>query len=127
MTDTAARELVGDIQVDKNNLYREEAITDLNAATIRRLMPIKVDGSDDPGRKPIYVGHTQLMTQRGPLPVQGEIEADTLEEALDKFPTAIHDAVERMMEEVREMQRQAATRIVTPGESMGGGSNLILK
>ena len=35
------------IQVDQQNLYREESITDLRVATIRRLIPITADGTDD--------------------------------------------------------------------------------
>ena len=43
-------------------------------------------------------------------------------EAFEKFPEAINVAVERMIEEAKEMQRQEASRIVVPGQgSMGPG------
>lgn len=113
---------LGEISVDKNNLYREETFTDLKVASIRRLTPILVDGSDDSSRPLIFVGETTLMSARGPLPINCPIEATSLAEALDAFPQAIQDAVERLMEEAREMQRQEASRIVVPGQGgMPGG------
>ena len=33
------------IEVDRDNLYREEVVTDLKVATIRKLVPIRPDGS----------------------------------------------------------------------------------
>jgi hypothetical protein len=109
-----------EITVDPENLYIEEVITDLKVATIRRLSPVKVDGSPDTARTTIFQGQTQLMSQMGALPVSCVIEATTLEEALEKFPEAIAQAVERLLEEAREYQRQEASRIIVPG--VGGGA-----
>ena len=103
-----------EIAVDTQNLYREEAFTDLKAAAIRRLIPIRPDGSPDPQRSAMYVGQTQLMTPHGPLPVQAPIAAATLEEALARFPEAMQAAVAQMIAEVRRMQREEASRIVVP-------------
>ena len=111
---------IDDIKVDETSLYREESITDLKMASIRRLIPIKPDGSTDESRDVIYVGQTQLMTQAGLLPVQSRIEALTLQEAIQKFPEAIKQGIETMMEEAKEMQRQEASRIVVPGQMPGG-------
>jgi len=116
--------IVGDLSVDKTNLYREESITDLKVASLRRLTPIQVDGSDDPSRPALYIGETQLMSQRGPLPIQAPIEATSLEDAIDKFPAAMNEAVQRMVEEVREMQRQEANRIIVPGQPPPGKISL---
>ena len=44
------------------------------------------------------------------------IEAANLAEAIAKFPAAVNEAVERLMEEAREMQRREASRIVVPGD-----------
>jgi hypothetical protein len=52
------------------------------------------------------------MSAAGPLPVQCPIEATTLEEAARMFPDAIRQAVERLVEEAREIQRREASRIV---------------
>ena len=74
------------LNVDRNNLYREDSVTDIKVAAIRRLTPIKADGSDDDSRDPIFMGQTQLMSPSGPLLLQSLLEARTLEEAMDKFP-----------------------------------------
>ncbi|MGA1199218.1 MAG: hypothetical protein ACO36I_22215, partial [Candidatus Latescibacterota bacterium] len=39
-----------------------------------------------------------------------------LQEALNQFPQAIKDAVDRMIEEAKEHRRQEASRIVVPGQ-----------
>ncbi len=107
---------ITDVKVNKDNLYKEETFTDLTFATIRCLTPVKIDGSVDEGRERIFTGMTQLMSPKGPIPVQCVIEdAKTLEEALDKLPAAIDKAVKAMIEEAREMQRQEVSRIIVPG------------
>jgi DNA polymerase III alpha subunit (gram-positive type) len=107
--------LTDQLSVDRKNLYREETFSDLEMATIKRLIPVTSDGSTDQTRPIMFIGHTQLMTQAGVLPVQCPIEAGTLEEAMDNFPQAINKAVEKMIEEAKELQRQQASRIVVPG------------
>jgi len=126
------------ITVDTDNLYREESFTDLKVASIRRMVPIKVDGSDDDSRPAIYTGSAHIMSQMGPVPVSTQIEAASLEEALQKFPDAIKEAIDRMIEEAKEMQRQESSRIVVPktappgiggpgpGGAAPGGGNIIL-
>ena len=112
---------VTEIAVDTSNLYREEIFTDLKVASIRRLIPILPDGSPDASRPAIFTGQTTLMSGAGPLPVQTQIDAASIEEAAAKFPEAIREAVERLMEEAREIQRREASRIVVPGEVPGLG------
>jgi hypothetical protein len=118
---SAGNNPLGDIAVDQDNLYREETFTDLKVASIRRLTPIKPDGSDDFTRPAIFVGETTLMSSRGPLPINCPIDATTLQDAFAAFPQAVQQAVERLMEEAREIQRQEASRIVVPGQMPGGG------
>ena len=106
-----------DIQIDAANLYREETYTDLKAGSIRKMVPIKVDGSDDPDREPMFTAMTQVMTPGGILPLNGEVkDAKTLEEALKGFPETIHAAVERLRAEMEAMQRERASQIVVPGK-----------
>ena len=112
---------LGEIAVDQNNLYREETFTDLKVASIRRLTPVTAEGLDDPSRPAMFIGETTLMSARGPLPINCPIEAASLDEAIAAFPKAVQDAVERLMEEAREMQRQEANRIVVPGQGPAGG------
>lgn len=111
---------LSDIQVDKTNLYREEVFTDLKIASIRVLLPITVDGQADTSRPVLYTGETQLMSQMGPVPVHAPIDAANLAEAIEKFPEAVNKAVERLMEEARELQRREASRIVVPGQAAPG-------
>jgi len=108
---------VTDIKIDPNNLYKEEAFTDLTFATIRRLTPVKLDGSPDESREPIFTGMTQLMSPNGPIPVQCLIEgAKTLSEAADKLSEAIEKTVQAMIAEAEDMRRQEASKIVIPGQ-----------
>jgi hypothetical protein len=119
---------LNEVKVDTNHLYREEVFTDLRIATIRRLSPVRVDGTPDPSRPALYSAQTTLMSQAGPLPVESPIEAGSLEEAAAKFPAAIQEAVDRLLEEAREIRRREASRIVVPssmppppGGARGGG------
>ena len=111
---------LSEIQVDRNDLYREEVYTDLKIASIRVLTPVKVDGQIDTSRPVLYTGETQLMSQMGPVPVHAPIEAASLDEAIQRFPEAVNQAVERLMEEAREIQRREASRIVVPGQPPPG-------
>ena len=117
---------VTEIEVDTANLYREEIFTDLRVASIRKLIPIKPDGSPDESREAIFTGQTTLMSAAGPVPVQCQIEASNLEEATAGFPEAIKQAVERLVEEAREIQRRESSRIVVPGDVpiLGGAKGL---
>ncbi len=119
---------IKEIQVDASNLYREETYTDLKIATLRLLIPVKPDGSADPGREPVFTGETQLMTQAGPVPVHTQIDARTLEEAMEKFPGAVNAAIERLMEEARRIQQREASRIIVPnpGAAPGRGGKITL-
>jgi len=113
--------LVAEMQTDTENLYREESFTDMKIAQIRRLTPVKPDGSDDTSRKVMFIGETSIMSSRGPLPIHTPIEAENLEDAFNQFPEAVNAAVERMIEEAKEIQRQEASRIVVPGQGGPGG------
>jgi len=118
------RTRVGDMKVDTTNLYREETFSDLRVASIRRLSPVKADGSPDETRTPIFVGETTVMTNAGPVPIEAPIDANTLEEAMEKFPAVIQQAIERMISEVRRLQRQQASRIIVPETGPGGKIHL---
>ncbi|MCC7299656.1 MAG: cytoplasmic protein [Verrucomicrobia bacterium] len=118
-------EKLSDVKMDMANLYREEAYTDLKTGGIRKLVPVKLDGSEDASREPIFSGHTQLMGPHGPLPLQGGIDAKTLEEAVLKFPQAMEDAMTRMIEEAQQYQREQANKIITPADLKKEGGLII--
>lgn len=108
-----------EIKFDPASLYREEVFTDRMAGTIRRLVPVTVDGSPDPSRPVLYSGQTQLLTPGGVLPLGFEMEVGSLQEAIERFPHAVREALEQAIEEAREMRREASSRIVVP--EAGGG------
>src|SRR5580693_5146515 len=99
-----------EVELDAKNLYREDVFTDRRAGSIRRLTPVTSDGSDDGTRAVLFSGQTQLLTPAGVLPLGFEIEAGTLEEALQKFPDGVKLALEQAIDEAREMRREAASR-----------------
>lgn len=105
-----------DFTVDTRNLYREEGVTDLKVASIRKLVPIHLDGSEDPSRSPVFVGHTELMSPEGPIPLQARLEAESFQEAVKVFPVAMNQALSDMVERLKEMQREEEdNRIIVPG------------
>ena len=110
----------GDPTMDPKSLYREEIVTDRKVGTIRMLTPLKSDGSTDASRAMIYIGEAQLMTSVGTLPINFELEAQSLDEAVSKFAGAAKEAVDRTMKDLQEMRRQAASSIVVPQGGMGG-------
>ena len=81
MSEDAPVQEIQEVRVDVANLYREEVYTDLRVATIRVLVPVKQDGTQDPSRETLFSGQTTLLSQAGPLPVECPIEAKNLQEA----------------------------------------------
>jgi len=104
-----------DLSVKQNNLYLEESFTDLDMGSIRRLTPVKPNGLKDKTRKQIFVGHLNLMTPEGPIPIQAHLEARNLKEATEVYPEAIKSALKKMQKEVEKLQREQESRIIVPG------------
>jgi hypothetical protein len=109
-----------DARMDPASLYHEDVFSDRKVGTIRRLTPVKADGSADPARQVLYVGQTQILTAMGALPLTFEIDARSLEEAVSKFAAGAKDAFERTVHELEEYRRQAASSIVIPERGAGG-------
>ena len=104
-----------DFSVDRSNLYQEETYTDLKACSIRRLTPVKPDGSLDKTRKTVFVGQTTLVTPDGAVPLQNLIQAKELQQAVKRFPEAMDAAMERLIEEAQKMKKENDSRIIVPG------------
>ena len=120
-------------KMDADNLYREEIITDRKVGTLRMMTPVTGDGTHDAARATLFIGEAQIMTQAGPLPINFEIEANNLGEAVAKFGEAAKEGVERTVRELQELRRQQSSSIVVPGAGgmggmggMGGGGKLQL-
>lgn len=115
--------------MDAASLYREEIVTDRKIGTIRMLVPITADGAADGSRKTIYSGEAQIMTNMGALPVNFDIDADNLTDAVANYGDAARAGIERTMKELQEMRRQASSGLIVPpagaasaltGGGMGG-------
>ncbi len=117
-------EQLPEIKLDRENLYHEETFSDRRAGSVVRLAPVKPDGTPDRGREVLYLGQTQIMTPVGTLPLSFQLDATTLDEAIAQFPQAAKAAMERTVEELKELRREAASGIVIPQGGAGGAAGL---
>ncbi len=104
-----------DIQLNANELYREESYTDRRVGSIRCLIPVTREGLDDSQRKRLFIGQTQLWSQMGPIPINFEIPAENLDQAVDAFTAAAKEGIQQTLREAEEMRRQQESQIVVPG------------
>ena len=104
-----------EFSVDRQNMYQETVFTDLKIATIRQLEPVKPDGTKDKTRRVMYVGQTNLLTPEGPIPIQGVITAKDLQQAIKRFPDAMNEAMDRLMEQAQKVKQEKDSRIIVPG------------
>ncbi len=117
-------------QMSADSLFREDIFTDQRVGTIRRMTPVKSDGSDDPSRPLVFVGQATVMTPMGSLPLSFELPANTLAEAVTQFGPAAQHAIEDAARELQELRRQASSSIVIPEagaaslKGMGGKGGL---
>ena len=102
------------MKMDASNLYREETYTDRQLGTLHVLTPVDNKGETDADRDVVYMGNTQLMTPYGAMPLSFEIEADSMEQALEKFGETAKQALDRTIEEAKQYQRDQASSIVIP-------------
>lgn len=110
-----------DARMDAASLYREEMVTDRKVGAVRVLIPITAEGDEDTSRPRVYIGQASVYTPAGALPLNFELEAGSLAEAIEKFPEAANRAVEETMKQLQEMRREAASSLYVPGQG-GGGS-----
>ena len=122
MADADNQDTLEQLTLNADGLYQEENFTDRQVGSIQRLTPVTRDGRPDDSRPVVYLGNTQVMTPAGALPLNFELEADSLEEAMAAFPPAAQAALEQTMEQLKEMQREQASRIMTPDQMGGGGA-----
>src|SRR5688572_27305448 len=118
---TMADERNQEPQMDAAALYREELFTDRKVGAIRQLTPVTSDGAPDTTRPVLFLGQAEIMTNMGPVPLSFEIEGKTLADAVVGFAAAATVAIERTVQQIQEMRRQAASQLVVP---QGGMPNL---
>lgn len=131
---TRPEERMTEPDMNPADLWLEEVYTDRRIGTLRKLTPVKGDGSRDPAREVQWIGETQVMSQIGTLPITFPLEAKNLEEAAKKFGAEAKKAIERTVRELQDLRRQAASSIVipqgglppmAPGGGMPGGGGKI--
>lgn len=115
----ATSQAMPELKIDVDALYKEEIFTDRKAGTIRQMTPIDRSGASDAKRKVLFIGEMQLLTPMGTLPLAFEIDAATLAEAADKFPALAKTAMERTVNELQQLRREAASSIVVPEPGAG--------
>jgi hypothetical protein len=118
MTDDSA---ANRIDMDRAHLYREETFTDRRVGTLQKLTPVNAAGDTDTSRSVLYVGQTQVLTPGGALPLSFEIEASSLDEAVERFGEHAEQALTQTMQRLEEMRRDAASSLIVPGQP-GPGS-----
>ena len=109
--------------MDPTQIYLEETFTDRKVGTIRRLTPVTADGSTDAARPVIFVGQAQVMTPMGAIPISFELDAVSLNAAIEKFGAAAEQAVQQTMRELQEMRREQASSLVIPDAAGGALPN----
>src|SRR5207247_3634985 len=97
------------------------SLTHRRVCTVRLLTPIPTTGATDPERKVLYVGETQVLTAGGMLPIAFELDATSLNEAIEKFPDGVKRAVEETIQEIQQLRREAASSIVIPDVKSASG------
>ena len=108
-------------KMDAGALWREDIFTDRHVGTIRRMTPVKPDGSADPSRKVAFVGEAALMTPAGQVPLTFDIPAEDLAQAVATFGTEVEKAYRNAIEELERLHRQASSRIVIPKAGLPPG------
>ena len=122
--DMSEQNPIEDIQFNGDNIYKEETFTDLEVGTIRKLTPIKADGSEDPDRKASFSATTNIMTPSGALPSMVKLKPKLSRKRLPDFQ-AVNKALQKLQEDMMKMQQEQANKIVTPDE-LRGGNDLII-
>lgn len=113
-----------DATMNPADLFREDVFTDQKIGTIRRLTPVTPEGDIDSNRAVQYLGSTQVSTPMGALPINFELQANTIGEAAEQFGQAAATAVEATMKELEQLRREQASKIVVPGQSNGMGNGM---
>lgn len=105
-----------EFKIDRGELYLEETFTDLKGGSVTRFTPVKPDGSPDKERRTIFLGQTSIYTPNGPVPLHNPIQAKDLPQALKRFPEAMQEALERLVEEARSMRKEEPPPIIQAAE-----------
>lgn len=110
------REASVDFKLNRSNLYLEETFTDLTGI-VKRFTPVKPDGTPDKDRKTLYLGQASIYTPHGPVPIQNTIPAKELSQAFKRYPEAMEQALQHLLEEAKKLGEQKTSPIIKTPES----------
>jgi len=111
-----SQEIPAESQMDVTSLYREETYTDRKLGVIRCMTPVTGTGELDATRPVLYLGQAEIMTNMGAVPINFDIPATNLGDAVAGFAAAAQQGIERTMQQIQEMRRQQASQlVVAPG------------
>lgn len=121
-----------DMQMDIASLYREDTYTDRKLGVIRCMTPVTATGETDATRPVLYMGQAEIMTSMGAVPINFEIPASTLGEAVAGFAEAAQKGIEQTVQQINDMRRQQASQLVVApgnipglkGDPRGGGGKI---
>jgi len=106
-----------DFSLDRSNLFLEETFTDLKIGTLKRFTPVFPDGSADKSRRTVFLGQTSVHTPHGPLPIQNIIVAKDLAQAFKRFPEAMEEAMQQLIEEANRAEQEKTSPLIQTPES----------
>lgn len=111
-----------ELTLNLGTLCRQEEYTDTMAGSIKKLIPVKADGSLDDTRPLIFIGQTSIMLSSGPVPVQAVLAAENLEDAIKAFPATMEKAINeladrliKLAEEQQSLIQKPDSNIIIPG------------
>jgi len=104
--------------INKSNLYQVMEVTDYQNGKIIISCPIFSDGQSDPMRPDLFTGATQVNLPNGQsIPVKFKLEAASLTEAIELFPSICKKAIEEIHSKLVQSQ------IATAGGALNGAAS----
>ena len=107
-----------ELTLNMETMYKQEEYTDTMAGSIKKLVPVKSDGSIDEKRLEIFVGQTSIMLPSGPMPVQAVLDADTLDNAIKVFPDTMEKAINELAEKLMKLAEEQQSLIQKPDSNI---------
>ena len=83
------------IKMDSNNLFKETVYTDRKSGSIKMLEKIDVETNTVANDEKLFIGETQIMTPMGALPINFEIPAKTINDAVAEFGDSAKIAINK--------------------------------
>ena len=77
------------IEMDSNSLFKETVYTDRKSGSIKMLEKINLQTNTVASDEKLFIGETQIMTPMGALPINFEIPAKTINDAVGANITAL--------------------------------------